>query len=248
MQHSTIIRFGLNVLTASVLMTAGICGVRAQGPGGPGQGPGQGPGGPGNFKMPGDMQSKFAAMQKWQGEHKNAGVLSRTLMGIERINQAPDTKLNKSQAAKMLVIFDTWKSKSEMTEDQAKSVQKQVTDLLDPKQQKALAAPGQVGMMGRPGMMGGPRPGGPGMGGPGMNRPGGPGMPGQSGAGGPGAARPGGPGGPGMGGPGMGMAFPDPPKGNYNPLNADTFPYAMARPMVKKSMSDFVTTLQKQAK
>jgi len=42
--------------------------------------------------------------------------------------------------------------------------------------------------------------------------------------------------------------FPDPPAHGYNPLNGDSFPMAMARPMVKQAMQQFFVGLEKRAK
>ena len=211
MQPSKIVG-GFAALMVGSLMAIGSAGVQAQPPGG-------------GFNMPPEMKAKIGAWKKWSEEHKNVAALGKTLRGIETINKEPETQLNKQQSAKMLTIVNTWKTKPDMTEDQAKDVQKQITAMLNDKQLKRLNAPG-MGGFGGPG--GGGRPGGGFAGG----RPGGPG----------GGRPPGGPGGPG------GFKFPDPPKGSFNPLNADTLPFEQARPMAKKSMADFTASLQKQAK
>ncbi len=56
----------------------------------------------------------------------------------------------------------------------------------------------------------------------------------------------------GRGGAGGGMPdankFPDPPAHGWNPLNGETFPMAMARPMVKQGMQQFFAGLEKRAK
>ena len=175
----------------------------------------------GGFNLPPEMKAKIAALTKWREQNKSIFSLSMTLRGMETINKDPETQLNKQQSAKMLAIVNTWKSKPVMTDDQAKDVQKQVTGMLNDKQLKRLNAPGMNSFGGT----GGGRPGG-GMGG-GM-RPGG--SPG---------GRPGGPG---------GFQIPDPPKGGFNPLNADTLPFEQMRPAAKKGMEEFTSSLQKQAK
>ena len=71
----------------------------------------------------------------------------------------------------------------------------------------------------------------------------------RQGGGGGGGARPGGGAGGGRpGGAGGAAAFPDPPKGGYNPLNPDTLPFVQMRPMAKKGMDDFTAELQAKAK
>ena len=62
-----------------------------------------------------------------------------------------------------------------------------------------------------------------------------------------GGARPGGGGGARPGAPG-GFKMPDPPKGGYNPMNPDTFPFEAMRPQVKHSMEQFESELQQRAK
>lgn len=264
---------GSLLLIGGLLLTAGIA--FAQGPGGapggpPGAGGPGGPGGPGGFSMPPDMQAKMQAYMKWGQDHKNALQLTRTLGSIGVLNREPENKLDKKQSAKVLAVIGQWKGKPELKEDQASTVEKQLTAILTEKQLKRLKSPefaqggmgfpgggGFGGGAGRGGPGGAPRPGGPGgqgvppgkgpggAGSPG-NAPGGPGAPPRPGAGGPGA--PGGAGGPGGPGGAGGFKIPDPPKGGFNPLNPDSFPMEQVRPALKKSLTDFTTTLQKQAK
>lgn len=66
------------------------------------------------------------------------------------------------------------------------------------------------------------------------------------GGGGMGGGRPGG-GGARPGGAG-GFKFPDPPKGSYNPMNADTLPFEAMRAQAKHNMQEFMATLQQRAK
>jgi hypothetical protein len=152
MQRSKIVG-GFAALMVGSLMAMGATGVQAQPPGG-------------GFNMPPEMKAKIAALTKWRDQHKNVSSLQTTLRGIETINKEPETQLNKQQSAKLLTIINAWKSKPDMTEDQAKDVQKQVTGMLNDKQLKRLNAPGMGGFGGgmRPG---GGRPGGGGPGGPG---------------------------------------------------------------------------------
>jgi hypothetical protein len=184
-------------------------------------GPG-GPGGPGGF--PPEVQAKFKALQKWREEHKNLSSLSTMLYQVEEVNKDSAYKLDKSQSAKMLTIINSWKSKDSMNEDQAKSVSKQISGLLTDKQIKKMTTV-------QP-RFGGGRPGG---GGPGGPRPGG-------------FGGPGGPGGGKMDPKQFAKMIPDPPKKPYNPLNPDSFYIERVRPMMKKNMDDFTSSLQKQAK
>ena len=58
----------------------------------------------------------------------------------------------------------------------------------------------------------------------------------------------GGPGGkPGGGPPGGGFNFPDPPRAGWNPFNADTIPFAQARPEMKRRTDAFFASLQHKA-
>jgi hypothetical protein len=64
-----------------------------------------------------------------------------------------------------------------------------------------------------------------------------------------GGARPGGGGGARPGGAGGGaFKFPDPPKGSYNPLNADTLPFEQMRAQAKHNMQEFESQLQQRAR
>lgn len=251
----------------AVVAAIGAAGAQAQPPPPPAGGQGApggmrpgGPGGPGGRGM-----GRGGPFAKWGEEHKNVMGVSRKLRRIGEMNKTSDMKLNKQQSAKLLAIINTWKSKPSMSEDQAKSVDSQITALLNDKQRKELEArrPGGFGGGG-----GGMRPGGGGMqgggkgvaGGPGGMRPGGPGGAGAKGGpgapggpGGPGGMRPGGPGGFGGGGmrPGGGPGGPGGagftlPK-TINPLNPATMP-AMMQERAKKSMDEFTADLQKQAK
>ena len=218
-------------------------GMRPGGPGGPG---GMRPGGQGGPGM-----GRGGPFAKWGEEHKNVMGVSRKLRRIGAMNKTSDMKLNKQQSAKLLAIINTWKSKPSMSEEQAKTVDSQITALLNDKQRAQLEArrPGGGGGGMRPG--GGMQGGGKGVaGGPGGMRPGGPGGAGAKGnPGGPGGMRPGGPGGfgggmrPGGGPGGAGFTLPK----TINPLNPTTMP-AMMQERAKKSMDEFTADLQKQAK
>ncbi|HEY3281908.1 MAG TPA: hypothetical protein VGN26_06495 [Armatimonadota bacterium] len=213
-------------LAVTVAVGAGVC--LAAAPRSYAQGPG------GGMNLPPQIQAKIKLWQKWQLSHKNLSNLQRMLMQVQQVDRDPATKLTKPQAAKVLAVYKAWQSKPTMTEDQAKSVSKQIGAVLTEKQLKKMAT------MRAPWERGGGRPGG-GMGGPGGGGPGGPGGMRPGGSGGPGGARPGGmrPGG--AGGPG---SFPDPPAKGFNPMNPDTLPFTGMRPMAKKGQQDFLKSLQ----
>lgn len=247
---------------AAAIGLAGACcilsapGASAQGgPGAPlsrGQNPPGGPRVPGG-PMPPEMQAKMKAWQKWSDSHKGIADLQTLLRKVEQLDKEPGAALNKQQAARMLAIIKPWRTKSEMTNEQANGLMKSVTGVLTPAQVAKLATmQGRRGGMGMGGMGGGRRPGG--MGGPG----GGPGAPGAprpgtapTAPGAPGGGRMGGPGGGrmggGPGGPG-GFKIPDPPKNGYNPLNPATLPFEQLRPRAQKNLDDFMAALQAKAK
>ena len=173
---------------------------------------------PGGGGMPPAIQAKIKAWQKWRENNKGVSNLGTAIRQVEEIDKDPGTKLDKKQAGVMLGIINEWKSKPTMNDDQAKGVLKKMTAALNVKQIQKMQTIQPFGG-GRGGGMGGGRPGG--------------------GAPGGGGGRPGG------GAPGGGMpSFPDPPKGGFNPFNADTLPFEAMRPMAKKNMNDFVTSLK----
>jgi hypothetical protein len=122
----------------------------------------QNPGGGGG--IPPEMMAKMKAWQKWTESHKNLSNLQTMLMQIREMDKDPAVKLDKSQAQKMLAIYNAWDKKPTMTEDQAKSVSKQVGALLTVKQLKKMTTMPNPFQRRRPGAGapggGGPRPGG----------------------------------------------------------------------------------------
>ncbi len=234
-----------------------------------GQNPPGGFGGPGaGMQMPPEMQAKLKAWKTWNNAHKPISDLQMMLLKVERLEKEPGAELTKPQANQLLAIIKPWRTKKEMTNDQASAVMKSVSKLLTPTQVAKLATmqgrggggdrrgaggPGMAGGgPGRPGMAGG-GPGRPGMAGPGPapkmsgGAPGGPaGRPGGMGAesaGGRMGGRPaGGPGGPG------GFKIPDPPKTGFNPLNPATLPFERQRPRAQKNLDEFTAALQAKAK
>ena len=173
----------------------------------------------GGFQMPPDMQAKIKAWQKWTEAHKGVSNLQTLLYQVQQMDKETGFELNKPQSAKLLTIIKPWRTKPEMSDDQARGVMKSVTGLLTDKQVKKLTTIqtpwARRGGGGAGGGGGGARPGGAG------------------------GARPGGAG---------GFKIPDPPKGGYNPLNPDTLPFEQMRPRAKKGMDDFTAELQAKSK
>ena len=216
-----------------------------------------------------EMQKKMDAWRTWYQKNANVATTRQILNGMGDMMENPATRITKKQAGGILAVLSAWKSKTVMTDAQAKAVNAQLTKGLTPAQMKVISAarrpgqqgggrggPGGGGAMRGPGGPGGMRgPGGPGGGMPGgpggMRGPGGPG--GMRGPGGPGGGMPGGPGGMrGPGGPG-GMRGPGGPGGagmdvpaprDFNPLNPDTLPIAFTRQRSKQSYDALVAQLK----
>ena len=188
-----------------------------------GQGPG---GGAGGFQIPPAMQAKFQAWQHWRDNHKNVTSLQRTLGAMSDMERDPRTKLTKPQAQKVLAVIRKWQSKPALTDAQALQVNKQLTAPLSLPQIKKIAMASQGRRGGGFGGGGGGR--GPGGGGGGF---------------GGGGGRPGG----GGGRPPMDPASFPAPK-DYNPLNANTLPFARQRPRSKERMAQLTAALAASAK
>jgi hypothetical protein len=172
----------------------------------------------GSGGLPPAMMAKIKAWQSWQERHKSLSTLQTMLFQIRAMDKDSGTRLNKSQAKRLLAIYSKWQSKPSMSDDQAKAVSKEIGALLTDKQLKKMTT-----MKNPFARRGAGRPGG-GPGGPGGGRPGG------------------GPGGAG------GFQIPDPPKAGYNPMNPNTLPFAQMRPMAKRSQAEFLGQLKKEAK
>ncbi len=207
---STRLTLGLLATTSMIaLLTSGAI---AQPPGG------------GNFTPPPGFMEKIKLWQKYGKEHAKLSELRDSIYKIEKVNEEDGLKLDKKQAATMLGIINSYKSKPSMTEDEASGANKKVTGLLNLKQiKKMVTIPAPFGGGGRPGGGGGRPGGGGGFGG------------GKMGGGPPGGK---------MGGM---PSFPDPPKVGYNPFNPDSLP-GMMKERTKKSLDDFKTALSAQAK
>lgn len=173
--------------------------------------------GGGGFQMPPEIQAKIKAWQKWRDTHKGISQLQTLMFQLRELDKDPANKLTKPQAKKVLGAIKPWRTKATMSDDQAKSVVKQISGDLTDKQLKKMSTF---------------QPPWARMGGGGGGRPGG----------GFGGGRPGGGGPPGGGRPG-GFTFPDPK--DYNPLNPDTLPFEGMRPQAKKGMDDFMADLAK---
>jgi len=186
--------------------------------------------GPGGFQLPPQVMAKLKAWEKWNANHKHVSALQQTMMGLGQLEQGSRTKFTKAQARQILPILKAWRNKPKITDDQALTINKQLTAPLNEAQLKKLASIPQFGR-------------GRGAGGSGSPPQGGPGGPSQGSQGGP---RPGGP----RGFDPSKIQIPDPQ--DYNPLNPDTNPFLKTMPQMKamaqKGMSDFMAMLEARAK
>lgn len=145
------LRWGLSLLAAAGAMAAGPMAAHSQGFGG----------------MPPEVAAKIKLWQKWRDQHKNVSNLQTMMWQVQQLDKSDDTKLDKKQASKLLVIIKSWRTKPTMNEDQAHTVSSQIGNLMNLKQIKKMTtlqppwARGGGGGGGRPGGGGG-RPGGPG--------------------------------------------------------------------------------------
>ncbi len=145
----------LRTITTVAALTLLTAGAYAQGPGS---------GGPGGFQPTPQMMAQMQAWRKWRDNHKNVVSVQQTVGAIQRMEQDPKTRLNKTQAHTVLAVLGKWRSKPVMTDTQARQVNQQLTASLTIPQLKALAA--DMSHRGRG--PGGGRPGGGGFrGGPG---------------------------------------------------------------------------------
>ena len=206
MEMQNKIRVSLAALALAGTLLVGSPNAQAQPPGG---------------GMPPGLMQKIKAWQKWGDQHKKLTLLGDQLFQIEKMDGEAGYGLSKGQASKMLQVLNPWRLKTNMTEDQASGLNKQIGNVLTIKQIKRLTQiePPSVTMKKRG--FGGGGPGG-------------------------GGARPGGGGGR-PGGPPGGFNLPDPPKTGWNPLNADSMPFAQARPEMKRRTNAFFASLQHKA-
>jgi len=116
------------------------------------------------FNPPPALMAKFKAWQKWRENHKNISKLTTTLAALRELEKDKATELKKDQAKKILSIFNEWKDKPAMTDEQAQQVNKKISDLMSDGQLQAIAtAPNPMqGGRGFGGGAGGQRPGGAG--------------------------------------------------------------------------------------
>ena len=209
---------------ASAVALCVIGGVTAHAQGG---GPGGAPGG--GFQMSPAAQAKMQSWRKWRDSHKNLGLLTRTVRGVEEVDKDPATKITKDEAKKMLAVIKPWMSKPVMKDADALTVNTQLNKILTLPQIKKMAS-----MMAPQGGRGGGQGGGGG-------RPGG----GGGGFGG-GQGGPGGGGRPGGGGGGFDPSkMPDPKE--YNPLNISTIPDSPMTSRTKARITAFIALLKQRA-
>jgi len=118
---------------------------------------------------PPGMMEKIKKWQKWGEQHKNLSTLGDLVYQINEINKDARFALTKPQANKVLALIKPVTPKKELSEDEAKSLSKSLTNVLTTKQlQKLATIEGPAAKMRKRGFGGGGgRPaGGPPKGGP----------------------------------------------------------------------------------
>lgn len=139
----------------------------------------QAPGAPG-----GDFARFRQQMEKFREQHKYTIQLTNTLAALREMDAGTKCPLTPDQAKKILAAIAPYKTKAKFTQDDAKTVLKNIKAVLTTKQLTEL---GQITKRMEERRRG-PGAGGPGGGGPGAGRPGGGGPGGEGarpGAGGP---------------------------------------------------------------
>jgi len=177
---------------------------------------------------------------QFSNEHKFTFQLMQMVRKIGEIDRDPKYTLKPAQAKRVLGVLKPWRSKPKMTQEQAKSILKQLKTALTIDQLNAMARIKER----RPGGPGGPGggPGGPGMGRPGGGGFGGGGMGAGGGFGGPGMGRPGGTGGQGNR-PRMDLGS----RKNFNPFYKNPKPEQGFGARGAKRTDDFFAALQAKA-
>ncbi len=89
--------------------------------------------------MPPEIAAKIKLWSKWRDSHKNLDVLQTMLYQIRFIDKTPETALSKEQAGKAANVLKAWRHKPDMSEDQARSVSKQLGDIMTIKQIKKMS-------------------------------------------------------------------------------------------------------------
>lgn len=105
----------------------------------------------GSVSLPPAIQAKINAWFKWMSVHKDVIRLGDLLVQVGQMDKDPRTQLNKKQSGQMLAIIHKWESKPSMSEEDAKTVQKEIGGILTLKQVQKVAtipAPSQQMMKG----------------------------------------------------------------------------------------------------
>lgn len=189
----------------------------------------QGPGG-GGFQMPPELTKAFEKMRTARKNRMQVGQMVRALADL---NKDPKTALTKDQAKTVLGVINSWKSKPDMSEDQAKAVSKQLTAPLGKNLAQLKALTTSIQERGRMGGGGGRMGGGGGPGG---------------GGGRPGGGGPGGPGGGAFDPKAIARRIEDSLKKPYNPFNAATWGEGPWIQRMKDSFDGSVKTISDKAK
>ena len=111
------------------------------------------------------MMAKIKKWQKWSETHKNCANLGDLIGQISEMDKMPGFALNKGQATRVMALIRPSQGKKELSEDEAKSLTKAITNVLTTKQLQKIAtivpASKKWGRGGGGGMGGGRPAGGP---------------------------------------------------------------------------------------
>ena len=105
---------------------------------------------------PPGMMEKIKKWQKWSEQHKNLSTLGDLVYQMGEVNKDPRFALTKPQANKVLALIKPVTPKKELSEDEAKSLSKSLTNVLTAKQlQKLVTIEGPAARMKKRGFGGG---------------------------------------------------------------------------------------------
>jgi hypothetical protein len=79
---------------------------------------------------PPEVMAKLKKWQTWRDNNKYITSLQQTVMGFAEIEKDAKTRLTKEQARKILPVLKEWATKPTMSNDEAKEVNKKITDPL----------------------------------------------------------------------------------------------------------------------
>lgn len=84
------------------------------------------------------IEVKRAAWQTWRGSHPNVIALQHTVVTLSSLQNDPLLKVNAKQASGILAVFDEWGKKDKLSDNRAKSLDRQIKSLLSSAQIQAI--------------------------------------------------------------------------------------------------------------